>query len=143
MPAYSKRPGAGVDSITGKPLDGWPHVEQSVDRLFKTYFGTRPIRRWFGTFVPRLLGENIEPHIVARFFNAIYAGLAAEPRFALQQVRVITDNIDELRGGRLALSLEGYWRPRGHLEDYTAEGAKQIIIDLYQFSVRVQAEGLQ
>lgn len=128
-------PGAGVDRITGRPIAGWPHVEHSLDCIFSTPFGSRPLRRWFGSWVPEILGrENVEPRAILKLFTAIYAALVLEPRFALTRVRVVS-NADELRTGKLRLELEGFYRPRGHLGDYTAEGARRVVVSFFNESV--------
>ncbi|MEE9923972.1 MAG: GPW/gp25 family protein [Brucella anthropi] len=120
--------GFGVDRITGKPLGRWPHVEQSLQVIFTTAFSSRVMRRWFGSLIPALLGENIHPSVVLRLMVSIYAALEFEPRFALTQIHVASP-ADELRQGRLRLILEGQYRPRGHLGDFTVEGAKRVQVE--------------
>ncbi|RWX72591.1 GPW/gp25 family protein [Mesorhizobium sp. M2A.F.Ca.ET.039.01.1.1] len=119
--------GTGIDRETGLPLSGWPHVEQSIRVIFTTYFGTRVMRRWFGSLVPALLGENINPSTLLRFFTAIYAGLSFEPRFALTRIQVLSE-ADELRSGKLRLEIEGQYRPRGHLGDFTTDRTARMIL---------------
>ena len=50
-------PGTGIDRHTGHPLAGFAHVQQSLEVIFTTHFGERVLRRWFGSFVPKLFGE--------------------------------------------------------------------------------------
>lgn len=120
--------GAGVDRVTGLPLAGWPHVEQSIRVIFATAFGARVMRRWFGSLIIPLLGrENIEPTALIRYFTAIYAALTFEPRFALTQIRVLSAS-GEVRGGKLRLELVGHYRPRAHLGDFTIERPTQMTI---------------
>lgn len=142
MPVYAIRPGSGVDRHTGKPVSGWKHVENSLECIFQTYFGLRPLRRWFGSFVPRLLGENISPQIVVQFFTSIYVALELEPRFQLSQVRILSTP-DELRLGRLRIGLEGFYLPRGHLDDFTSEGARLVVVEWYGQAVNIQRDALQ
>ncbi len=119
--------GAGIDRHTGRPISGWPHVAQSIGVIFTTHFGTRVARRWFGSLIPALLGENLTPRTMLRFYTAIYASLEFEPRFALTRIRILSA-ADELRAGSLRVEIEGLYRPRAHLGDFTVEGARRLTI---------------
>lgn len=122
----AKPVGAGVDRYTGQPLDGWPHVLQSLGVIFTTTFGSRVMRRWFGSLLPNLLGENLVPATLLRYATALFAALAFEPRFSVTCITVLSGP-DELRTGRLRVELEGVYRPRAHLGDFTAEGARRAV----------------
>lgn len=130
-------PGTGVDRDTGMILTGWPHVVQSMGVILTTHFGSRVMRRWFGSLIPALLGQNIGAAAVLRVTTAIFAALEFEPRFALTRVRVLS-NADELRTGRLRLELEGQYRPRGHLGDFTVEGSRRVILGGVEDRVTVE-----
>ncbi|MCW2319185.1 phage baseplate assembly protein W, partial [Rhodoblastus acidophilus] len=52
---------AGIDKRTGRPLEGWPHVVQSLGTIFTTGFGARVMRRVFGSAVAGILGQNLTP----------------------------------------------------------------------------------
>lgn len=130
--------GSGVDRATGRALSGWPHVAQSLGVIFTTSFGTRVMRRWFGSLIPNMLGENLTPPTLLRFFTALYAALEFEPRFALTRIRILSA-ADELRTGRLRLELEGQYRPRGHLGDFTVEGYRRIIIGATEDRATIEA----
>ena len=68
---------AGLNRHTGKLLDGWPHVVQSILVIFTTSYGERMLRRWFGSAVPQLLGNSLTEATVVSFFtiSAILWGL--------------------------------------------------------------------
>ena len=107
---------AGMDAATGLPLDGWPHVLQSIGQIIATRFGERVMRPWFGSAVPGLLGQLQTPQTVLRFFSAVTVALELwEPRFKVKRLRVL----DAARDGRAGLWMEGEYRPRGHLGDPT------------------------
>lgn len=131
--------GAGVNRHTGKPQSGFDDAVDKVECIFTTDFGTRPMRRWFGSYLPRLLGENIDPSTVLRFFTAIYAALSWEPRFVLTQVNFAASP-EEMRQGELEVWLDVIYRPRAHLGDYTSEGPRRISIAL--LNDRVVARGV-
>src|SRR5882724_9472108 len=105
--------GSGVDRHTGRPVSGWSHVILSLEAIFTTPFGSRVMRRWLGSLIPHMLGENLVPQTLLRFFTALFAALAFEPRFALTKINILSQP-DELRQGRLRLELLGVYRPRAH-----------------------------
>lgn len=134
----AKPVGAGIDRETGQPIAGWPHVAQSIGVIFTTNFGARVTRRWFGSLIPSLLGENLTPRTTLRFFTALYASLEFEPRFALTRIRVLSSP-DDLRSGRLRIEMEGMYRPRAHLGDFTVEGARRLVIGQAENRTTVEA----
>jgi phage baseplate assembly protein W len=100
---------AGMNRDTGQFLDGWLHVVQSIMLIITTAYGERMLRRWFGSAIPHLLGENLTTPTVVRFFAALIAalevretdtGLPREPRFKI--TRITPRRID--RTGELQLS---------------------------------------
>jgi hypothetical protein len=73
--------------------------------------------------VPHLIGENATETTICRFYWAIGTGLDLhEPNYRVQRVRTSTradgtslTSPEELRTGKLTTSMEGVYRPRGHL----------------------------
>lgn len=119
--------GSGISRHTGRPVHGWEHVVLCLEAIFSTPFGARVMRRWIGSLIPAMLGENLVPETLLRFFTALYASLVFEPRFLLGQINILSD-ADELRAGRLRLELLGLYRPRAHLGDFTVEGPRSVVI---------------
>lgn len=123
----------GMDRSTGELLQGWDHVQQSMIILFETPFHERVLRRWVGSFVPRLLGENITPRIVTRFWWAIAEALDLwEPDYRIKQVYFMGNALSStwspfsttpvsqlIRQGQVIFRCEGLYRPRAHLGDFT------------------------
>ena len=113
----------GMDRFTGRMLTGWDHVIQSMLLIFATGFHERVLRRWCGSFVPHLIGENATEPTIARFYWAICTGIDLwEPNYRIQRVRVgkrvdgsTLTSVEELRTGHLITSMDGIYRPRGHL----------------------------
>lgn len=113
----------GMDRITGKMLTGWDHVIQSMLLIFSTRYHERVLRRWVGSFVPHLIGNNATETTITRFYWAIATGIDLwEPNYRIQRVRVGKRNdgssltsAEELRTGHLTTAMEGVYRPRGHL----------------------------
>lgn len=114
--------GVGMDRNTGRALDGWPHVAQSLGDIFTTRYGERVMRRYYGSLVPNILGENMVPETYTRFFAAIGAALEQEPRVRLLRVTPLSVG----RDGRSGVRLELEYRPRGHLGDFTPAGRKRV-----------------
>lgn len=132
--------GYGIDRVTGQPLSGWPHVAQSLGVILTTRFGERVMRRWFGSLVPNLLGENMTTQTFVRFFAAVGSALEQEPRVRLIQVLPLSVS----RDGSAELRIEVEYRPRGHLGDFTTEGRKRVTLvnSAGQFVVR-ETEDIQ
>lgn len=116
--------GVGMNRYTGARLDGWPHVAQSLGDIFTTRFGERVMRRYYGSLVPRLLGENMVPETFVRFFAAVGVALEQEPRVRLIQVTPLS----VARNGRAGVRMELEYRPRGHLGDFTPDGRKRVAL---------------
>lgn len=117
--------GAGVSRYTGKPLDGWEHTVACIDAIFQTPFSTRVLRRWFGSFVPSILGRNIDPPTILMLWTSVYAALYFEPRFQLTNIELIS-SADDARAGHVAFLLTGVYLPRAHLGDQKPSGPKKI-----------------
>lgn len=113
----------GMDRYTGKVLTGWDHVIQSMLLIFSTRYHERVLRRWCGSYVPHLIGENATGPTICRFYWAISTGIDLwEPNYRVQRVRTgqradgsMLTSPEELRTGRLSTAMDGVYRPRGHL----------------------------
>ena len=119
----------GVNRDTGRMLQGWEHVEQSMKVIFATPFHERILRRWVGSYVPYILGETYVKRVVTRFFWAIAVSLDFwEPNYRVKQVHYMNDALSqwtpktldavgEYRLGHGIFRTEGVYRPRAHLGD--------------------------
>lgn len=127
----------GVDRRTGKIIVGWKHVMQSMMVIFSTRFHERVLRRWFGSFVPHILGENAIERVITRFYWAVAGAIDMwEPNYSITRVAVVrrieTDveqtltSSEELRMGQLTVRHDGVYRPRGHLGDITPESRRIV-----------------
>jgi phage baseplate assembly protein W len=115
---------AGIDAATGRVLRDEAHVDQSLVKIFTTDFGARVMRRFFGSNLPRQLGENQIQETFLRFYSALGVALLQEPRIALTRIRPISVE----RTGRSGFQLELEDRPRGHLGDFTPAGKRRVIM---------------
>jgi hypothetical protein len=125
-------PRNGMDRSTGRLLQGWDHVQQSMTIIFQTPYHERVLRRWVGSFVPMILGESILPRIITRFFWAIASALDLwEPGYRFNRVYFMGNVLDAysppsmisaaalIRLGQAIFRYDGQWIPRGHLGDFT------------------------
>jgi hypothetical protein len=107
----------GLNRSTGKRLDGWEHVSQSIGDILSTPLGSRVMRRDYGSELYELIDRPINAGTVARAARAVADAIAKwEPRFEGTKVE-----IDEASAeGRLGLAVTGVYYPNGHLGDYSA-----------------------
>ena len=118
-------PSLDIDVRTGSNIGGWPHVLQSIEQIFTTSFGERVMREWFGSAVPRFLGESLNAQTIVPFFAAVAAAIEQwEPRFAV--IRIMPEGVG--RDGLLMMTIEGEYRPRALLGDRAAEGARRVSV---------------
>jgi len=118
-------PSIDMDAVSGANISGWAHVLQSIEDFFTTRFGERVMREWYGTVVPAFLGEPLNVQTVVPFFTAICAGIEQwEPRYRITQI--VPESVG--RDGRLRVHLEGEYRPRALLGDFTPEGARRVTV---------------
>jgi hypothetical protein len=112
----------GIDRESGKSLSDWPHVVQSIHLIFSTHIGSRVMRRLFGSAVPGLLGKNLVPVTMSRFFTAIILAIELwEPRFRVTQIVYPQpqNSPDTLRVGKIEFSIVGVYMPNALKGDFT------------------------
>lgn len=119
-------PGTGIDKETGRVLSGWDHTLQCLLVIFTTPFGARVLRRWFGSFIPPILGRNMDPPTILRFWTAICVAVDLwEPRYKITKITP-GGTSDQMRLGNLTFAIDGIYYPRGHLGDFTADGPRRV-----------------
>ncbi len=116
-------PSIDIDAGSGADITEWRHVLQSLEIIFTTRFGERVMREWFGSIVPAFLGENLNTQTIVPFFSAVSSAIEQwEPRYRI--TRVVPERVG--RDGRFHFYLEGEYRPRALLNDFTPEGARRV-----------------
>jgi phage baseplate assembly protein W len=117
---------AGIDRHSGKPLDGWSHVEQSIIVLLTTPKMSRVMRRALGADLPRLVDSPITPANVIDFYAACAKAIGDyEPRFRVSRMAV-----DGAAAGKIGLTAYGVYYPRGHLGDFSVSIPKNVTVPL-------------
>ena len=113
------------DRDTGHTLCGWSAVAQDIREGLLTDFGTRIMREYFGSLVPRALGRNLTPDTVLALTASIAAFLDLfEPRFKVTRAMPV----ELTRLGALQIEIEGEYRPRALLGDDTGTGRQKVIV---------------
>ncbi|MBB4287666.1 GPW/gp25 family protein [Roseospira goensis] len=114
----------GMCRRTGRPLDGWNHVVQSMDDILTTAVGERVERRRYGAGADGLLDRPMTPQSLMDVYVTVVRALAprtinghqyGEPRFDLVRMVPRAAGPD----GAMMLELVGLYYPRGHLGDFT------------------------
>lgn len=104
---------AGVNSVTGKSLDGFDHVQQSIGKILTTRQGERVMREWVGNPGLKLLGENATERTVLQWFTIVYMLIELfEPRFRIR--RFVVNDVTRL--GTADFTIDGEYRPYAHLD---------------------------
>lgn len=105
---------AGVDSRTGKRLEGFAHVEQSLGKIFSTPQGSRVMREWLGNPGLVLLGRENATEKTLLLWCTIQWMLVElfEPRFRVTQF--VLNDLD--RRGWPDFTIYGEYRPYAHLD---------------------------
>ena len=115
---------AGLDANTMKPLDGFDHVMQSVEKIFATPQGVRVMREWVGNPGLRLLGENATPRTILLWFNILWMLIDLfEPRFRIRRFEV--NDVNRLGYGDF--TMVGEYRPYAHLD--WVQAAAYVAVD--------------
>ena len=121
----------GINAVTGRILQDWAHVAQSIGVILTTRIGTRVMRREFGSELLGLIDRPMTDRIVLAVYAAVATALALwEPRFVLRSCAIVRAGPDGVIGLRLA----GDYLPRGHLGDRTA-----YAIDAFDIPVKLAA----
>ena len=124
--AHNAALGVDLDRETGEVISGWAHVEQCLGDIFTTFFGERIMREWYGSLVPKLLGENMTTDTIVRFFAALTSAIDQwEPRFKITRVTPLSVG----RDGKFQVQIEGDYRPLALIGNFTSAGAKRVTVN--------------
>lgn len=118
--------GVDLNRVTGEVIVGWDHVEQCIGDIFTTFFGERIMREWYGSLVPKLLGENMTADTIVRFFAAITSAIDQwEPRFKITKITPLSVG----RDGKFQVQIDGDYRPLALIGNFTPTGAKRVTVN--------------
>ncbi len=106
---------SGIDQITGKPIQGLPHLVQSLGKIWATHLNTRVMRLQFGSDIRSLLSEDLTPAIALALYNELVVSAARfEPEYALTELQLVrlTD------AGVLGVRHAGLYYPEGRFGNF-------------------------
>lgn len=99
----------GLNGQTGKPLDGFAHLKQSIADILSTRVGTRVMRRDYGSDLPNLVDRPVNEDLAVDLYIALAEALLKwEPRLRLRETSFLP-----LGGGAIEFSLTGEYLPDG------------------------------
>lgn len=106
---------AGMNRRTGKKLEGFDHLRQSIMDILGTRRGTRVMRRDYGSDLAGLVDRPMN----AALITAVYAETAGalqrwEPRLLIRRIEADFSNYGN---GQIILSISGLYVPEGRQVD--------------------------
>jgi len=98
-----------MNRFTGRHLDGFNHLRQSIADILSTPIGTRVMRRDYGSRLPELVDRPFNAQTRLEMYAATAEALRRwESRFRLHSVQAT-----QATPGRVELTLEGLYLPAG------------------------------
>ena len=105
----------GIDAATGGLLVGWPHVAQSLAKVWLTRPDTRPMLLAFGSDVRGLLAEDVTPDLALDLYDRLAtAAHAHEPEYRLSTLQLVSLT----REGGLGVRHAGTYYPEGRFGNF-------------------------
>jgi len=82
----------GMNNTTGRAVSDVAHIRQSVCDILTTPIGSRAMRREYGSWVPELLDQPMNPATRLRVMSASVSALVKwEPRIRVASIRLVVD----------------------------------------------------
>lgn len=110
----------GMDITTGEPIGGITHLKQSIRDILTTPYGSRVMRRDYGSNLLALLDRPMNSQWVVDVQIAVSMALSQqEPRLQLSRVTVELPSVDDDEGvhmaaeGNIHINIEGTMLPDG------------------------------
>lgn len=106
----------GMNRDTGQPVSGIEHLRQSLADILSTPIGSRRMRPEYGSNIPRMVDQPVNPGWIATVQSEAARALARwEPRIKLKRVSLIS-----LTDGRPVFRIEGDYIGENQILDVTA-----------------------
>ena len=79
----------GMSRSSGRAISGTDHLRQSVHDIISTLIGTRLCRRDYGSLVPELIDQPMNPATRLRLMNTMASAISRwEPRVQVRQIQI-------------------------------------------------------
>src|SRR3954452_22144818 len=102
---------SGMNRHTGKALEGFDHLRQSVADILSTRKGTRVMRREYGSDLAGLVDRPMNASLITAIYTETADALYRwEPRLRLGRVE---GDLSGFAEGRIVLTLIGVYVPDG------------------------------
>lgn len=100
----------GMDRTTGRAVEGFGHLRQSVTDILTTSIGSRPMRRDYGSRLMQLLDRPLNTETRMELSAAAIEALDRwEPRLRVRQVTIEGVPAE----GQVTLAVRGEYIPEG------------------------------
>lgn len=117
----------GMDRRSGRRLDDWAHVVQSIEDILTTPVLTRVMRRAYGSDTPKLIDAPMNQGSLLALYVAIAEALEAwEPRYELKRVAFSAAAAD----GTCTIDLAGIYVPNGHKGDRRPDNGEERAVSV-------------
>lgn len=114
----------GIDRWTGRPLTGWPHVQQSLACIWQTRLEERVMLLDFGSNLRSWLAEDLTPVTALGIYaDLIEAAHKWEPEYRISTLQFVQAS----RDGSLGLRHGGVYYPEGRLGNYALAEQRSAI----------------
>lgn len=98
----------GMHRDTGKKLDGYNHLIQSLRDIWTTQIGTRVMRRDYG-IIRELIDRPMNSDLIIDTYVALITSANRwEPRWRTDRIYVV-----DAQPGEMTLDVDGFYRPDG------------------------------
>ena len=95
----------GMNATTGEALGGLEHLQQSVRDILATPYGTRLMRRNYGSRLMQLVDRPMDAALIADIQAAVLEAL----NYYEDRLRVSRLQVEQVQPGQISISLEGYY----------------------------------
>lgn len=117
----------GIDQNTGQPLVGYPHLVQSLAKIFSTVPQELVMLLDFGADLLAEIGKNLYAGEVLRIYSIIVSQINAwEPEFRVSRMQLV----QLTQAGGLGLALSGIYFPEGRLGNYAISEPVAVNVSL-------------
>lgn len=99
----------GINASTGKPIEGFEHLKQSITDILCTPIGTRVMRRDYGSNLFNLIDRPVNRGGLLEIYAATIDALSKwEPRLSVESVKATSAS-----AGRIVVNITGVYFPEG------------------------------
>ncbi|WP_150467408.1 GPW/gp25 family protein [Francisella sp. SYW-9] len=111
---------SGLSRYTGKLIDDFESVKQSIDDILSTPKGSRVMRRDYGSDLHKYIDSPLNKSNIAKIYLSVVQAITDfEPRVSLEKNKI---NVSADETGHLIIGFEFIYKPKG--TKHTIRGVK-------------------